>query len=240
MIYFSKITLIFTFSFLWPPKGMASSDLRWIASVQGNCFTAHLHEAVKVNQARKKVYSALTAKKTQTLSNGLIILDRLGTLIAPSFDSRSQLILGPNRVPLLCEVIPSILPVLDRPLILKNQINLTEFVPFSASRANKLVHRAFRKGGLELALVELKHQEKILVTNKRFNCLARQFIQSMIRLAEVTIKVSTQESERLARDVLNMTLLQMRILVQLDREAAPFQAAGIPILCAENPSLPQL
>lgn len=239
MIYFTKITFIFTFLFLWPHKGMASSDLRWIESVQGNCFTAHLHEAVKVNQARKKIYSALTYKKTEPLSNWLINLDRLGTSIAPKFDARSQLILGPNGVPLLCEVIPSIIPVLERPLFFKNQINLSEFVPFSASMASKLVHRALRKGGLKLALVELKHQEKILETNNRFNCLARQFIQSMIRLAEVTIKVSTQESERLARDVLNITLLQMRILVQLDREAAPFQAAGIPILCAENPVLPQ-
>ncbi len=219
---------------------MAFSDLGWIQKVQGNCFSAHLHEAVKVNQIRKNAYSDLTDKATRLLSNRLITLDRLGTLIAPSLDAKSQTILGPHGVPLLCEVIPSMLPVLDRPMSFKNKINLSEFMPFSASSANKLVHLAIRKGGLKQALLELKRQEKILESNQRFNCLSRQFIQSMIRFVEVAEEVSTQKSNDLAQKVLNLTLLQLRILVQLDRQAAPFQAAGIPVLCSENPTLPQL
>lgn len=218
----------------------ASNDSEWINRVEGNCFTEHLREAIEVNRTRKILYSTLTNGKSKSISNQLIALDRIGVFFAPHFDARSRLISGPHGVPLLCEVIPTIMPVLDQTIVVRKKGDILSFRPFSASLASQKIWKAFHTAGLPRMLSELYLLEAELAENSRFNCLARQFIRSMRRLLEVTQGSSSDDARELALDVIQLTLLQLRLLVQIDRQAAPLQAEGIPILCAENPELPRL
>jgi len=168
-----------------------------------------------VNRRRKIFYSALTNGESKSISNQLIALDRIGVFFAPRFDVRSQAISGPHGVPLLCEVIPSILPVLDQSIVIGAKVDVSTFKPFSANRASRKIWKALHVGGLSQMLVELRLLDAELTENLRFNCLARQFIRSMRRLIEVTLNNTSDVAIDLALDVMQLTLLQLRILVRI-------------------------
>ncbi|MCM0606927.1 MAG: hypothetical protein KA715_12625 [Xanthomonadaceae bacterium] len=216
----------------------ADPDNQWINKHSGNCFTQHLREAMLVNETRGKTYSKLTHGKTNSISKELIFLDWIGTFASPYFDSRSKKTLSKNDLPLLCEVIPPFLPVLQQEIKLNAPIDLSEYRSFSVEKISRAIYSAHREGQLKKAQLEIQKIISDINQNTRFNCLTRQFLTSMDLLINVAHDSPSQGAQDLAWDSIRASLYQLRLLSQIDRSAAPFQAQGIPIICAEIPELP--
>lgn len=211
----------------------------WASQNNGRCFERHLKEAIHVNRLRAADYSKLTGGRSERISKLLVFLDRTGLPFGKYFDLRAREIPGSSGVSLVCEVIPSMLPVLEKPLSTDSPIDLKRFRPFSVRLANREIRAAYKQGGLAATRAVLSAKISELNQEPRFNCLSRQFITSMDRLVEVSARAPNRgEAEKLGWELMKATLLQLRMLTQLDRMAAPIQAAGIPMLCAENPKLP--
>lgn len=231
------LTSFLTFLF-FISSSFAHPDRAWISSHHGNCLTSHLREAVQVNSTRGKLYSRLTRGKTAPITEDLIFLDRMGIVLGQYFDSRSRKTLSHQGLPLLCEVIPPMLPVLKNPLQLQSSLPLSQFVPFDVASASQSIHRAHQDSGLTHVQHVIQKLKSELASEPRFNCLSRQFIHSMDLLIEMARLSPSPEAESLAWDSIRASLIQLRLLAALDRRAAPFQAQGIPMICAEIPALP--
>jgi len=211
----------------------------WAMQNNGRCFERHLKEAIHVNRVRAQEYSKLTHGRSERISKLLIFLDRTGLPFGKYFDLRAREIPGSSGVSLVCEVIPSVLPVLEKPLASESPTDLKRYRPFSVRMANREIRAAYKQGGLPATRAVLATQLTELNQEPKFNCLARQFISSMDRLVEASARAPNRAAaDRLAWELMKATLLQLRMLTQLDRMAAEFQAAGIPILCGEIPKIP--
>ncbi len=211
----------------------------WATQNNGRCFERHLREAIHVNRLRAQEYSKLTQGRSERISKLLIYLDQTGLPSGKYFDLRAREIPGSSGVSLVCEVIPSVLPVLEKPLTKDSPIDVKRYRSFSVRMANREIRAAYKQGGLNATRAVLATKLAELNQEPRFNCLARQFLTSMDRLAEVSARAPNRAAaDQLAWELMKATLLQLRMLTQLDLMAAEFQAAGIPILCGEIPKIP--
>lgn len=216
----------------------AAPDLEWISSHHQNCLTQHLNEAVQVNRTRSKFYARLSKGRTNSVFNKLIFLDQTGLIFSPYFDHLSKKTLSKNGLPLLCEVIPSMLPTLGRPVIIESPIPVDHFIPISISKLTSDISKTDHSQSLNPAQVVIKKVINELEREPRFNCLTRQFVRSMDLLIDVAKESTSENANRFAWQAIQASLLELKFLVKIDQEAAPFQAEGIPIVCNEIPELP--
>ncbi len=211
----------------------------WIVENDGKCYTTHLKEAIKVNKVRGEVYSKLTNGESRKISEKLIAMDYLGLLFSAKLDTQSKNLFGIHGFPLVCEVIPSMLKVLDNPLMIGKSVSIYDYKKFPATIASREISQAFYKNGLGEAHLVIKKYHQQLKTGLQFNCLARQFIRSMDLAIEINAESPTIKSNELTWNVVKKSLLILPMLSSLDHSAVSMQVKGIPILCAEIPELPQ-
>ena len=225
-----------------PSLARAEEPSVWAKVNSAHCFREHLEEAISVNHARRPGYSAMSQGRSDSISVDLIALDRFGLTVAPFFDFRSRNFTQRSGVAINCEVIPSMFtakPMRGRgptsPVTLYKDISPTDIL-FHA----RALHFKYGDGsGLEYLKRYLASEVAPLELSPQYNCLARQFLKSMVRLIDVAA-----DHPELVEDpgypwaLIETTLVQLEAMSALDHRAAPLQAEGIPILCQELPIIP--
>ena len=225
-----------------PSLARAEEPSNWAKANSAHCFRQHLEEAVSMNQTRRRGYSDMSQGRSDSISEDLIALDRLGLTVAPFFDFRSRNFNQRSGVAINCEVIPSMFtakPMRGRgassPVALYKDISPTDIL-FHA----RALHFKYGDGsGLEYLKRYLASEVHPLESAPQYNCLARHFLKSMVRLLDVAA-----DHPELAADpgypwaLIETSLVQLEAMDVLDHRAAPLQAEGIPILCQELPVIP--
>lgn len=210
---------------------------------RAGCFEDHVREAIALNTSRLPVYAAMSGGATTGLSERLIALEKGTLLVARGFDSSAE----PYQragIDVMCAEFVSMAgagaPVAVPPAE----------VPTGLDAALERVERDPRLADTDdLAAVEAAAEELLtgLAADPRFGCMTRHLLESVRRAAglaprhEAAARAAGFRFRSPARISRSFVVLQIEALplgVALDREAAPLQARGIPILCADLPPVP--
>lgn len=228
----------------------------WVLLIFGVCtlgieakaghFVDHLNGAIRINTSRKPLYSALTEKESEKISNTLVTLERFSLFTARGLERRLQTyeeqgipyftnaLVSMDEVPEFAERAPAPFPSLE-----------DFFAPDLKSLASRL--------GERLRVLELKELEEeieleleTLSEPKAFHCMLRHVLESLKRGSQAArhafLLAETQGVDGKALRSNILSYLQSHLLVlssshELDRMAAPLQAKGVPIICNDVPPI---
>lgn len=239
-----SVPLIFIFSFLAmgsfadanEPIGVFSPTA-WALAHDGHCFQQHLKEATEVNRSHGIQYAKHSSGKTNAISRLLVFYDRLGSLITPLVDSYANQFRSRSGVSILCEILPSM-------QIEPSEVKILPPVDFARFRKLPLetiipdLKRALREENWKAIIAISEQYQPYAAVEARFNCIGLHFLRTMKRLAEIVPEHSDPDVEGFAKSLIRGSILMLRQVSKIDEKAAPFQAAGLPILCAEIPAVP--
>ena len=205
-------------------------------------FEQHLRDALALNQKRAPRYAALSQGASIPISRKLILAERLLLPVAWAFDRWAH----PYHeagIPLLTDVFES----MDRvPPFVASQAGSSEKprLRTSAKRLRGAVQRAWRTEGFAGASRVLDRARLALAAQPCFNCMVRHLAESALRVANVAEQYTERAQEAglpsprlLYSLLLRMHLWGFGLAAWLDDGAAPLQAAGLPILCQDVPTI---
>jgi hypothetical protein len=211
----------------------------------GACISTHLREAIQINRERRPLYSARTSGQSVSISANLILLERQMLILAPLLDRYASKY-HEAGIPVFCQ---DLMPMTLTPEYAEGYPDgapeLTAFLPISAGVIRRDLSRGLRSEGLagieREALKWLHHLE----AEPRFHCLTRHFLESTIRSARLADKYDRRAKRlgvdsplRLMTRYLRLSLTAFGAAVDIDLDAAPLQAANVPIICQDIPAIP--
>jgi hypothetical protein len=208
-------------------------------SHQSFCFQGHIKESIAINKNRKKIYSKLTQGKSNRIFNELITYERLTLLPAAIYDLKA-LKYQKKGMDLFCK---EFLPLVQTP-VPEIKIPQETFSLFDWKFHKKKIVQALNTQNAKIvkevtleALVELKSQPN-------YYCLTRHFIESIYRFAHFVPLRRSEAAARGLKDPAKFMFSLMRIQalglmgsIGIDLKSQPIQESGIPMICAEMPSL---
>lgn len=210
-----------------------------------DCFFRHLQDAVVLNRARFPLYSKLTGRGSEKLSQRLMMMEQLATPVARYFDWRARRYQKAG-IPLLCDDFidmsetPEFSPAYDGPAP-----RLEEFRPEDFRTTRRALKRASREGGFEgLKTAALRELERLQGTPE-FHCMSRHILESIARAAALAPRyvedarsLGMKSPAGISRQFIDLQLFYLKEAAELDAMAAPIQASGVPILCQDVPPIP--
>jgi hypothetical protein len=196
----------------------------------------HVQEALTLNQERQPHYSAITGGKSIPVSKALIQFEK--TLITQSrfadFIARPYQWAG---IPIACvEYISMSETPQFRTHYLEGPPNLMDFRPAKAEVLVNLLKAEVKHKNFELAETIADLQIGEIEKEPRFNCLIRHLLESMRRVAGFARQHAA--GSFISKQLLKGHLKALETASQIDRIAAPIQAAGVPIVCQDVPFIP--
>jgi hypothetical protein len=221
-------------------KGSASvSDT---SEIPVDCVSRHVKEAIELNTQREPLYARVSNNRSLAVSQELMKMERKMLRSLPLLELPAQLY-QKKGIPILClDVVsmrdtPAFIERLDPPEVPR--------VPFNGLNLS-LELMALRLRGDQKG-VEEKLQAALEVLNKgqRFNCLARHFVESILRSVRLAPHYRSMSRERgmmepnlIIGTYINSQIETLGAASELDSMAAPLQAEGIPIICNDVPAIP--
>ena len=231
MYSFTRFFFIINFFFL-------SYSIGW-----ANCFTTHLEEAIEINKSRIEAYAELSNNRSRSISNKLIIAEKLTTIFAKLYDKRAA-IYRENGIPLFCDdfVSMNLIPEFrDRDL---SPDPLTKYKKINISIMQiKLRWAFYTKGFAGLEAKALSYYQWLDET-KTYHSMLKHILESIVnsaRLAPTYIQMSKAQDLEPPRitiwSFLEGFISALRFASILDREAAPLQEQGLLIITQDIPKI---
>lgn len=222
------------------PLPGAASDT--VTPISDDCFRRHLLDAISLNERRLPVYREWSDGRSVEISRALIRMERLALIAAWQVDAEAR----PYHragIPIVCSEYVSM--SLTPPLPERPGPGLTG--PYRSPPPPDSMIAAIREvygaGGFE-GVVDATDRLMELLGRPEQNCMVRHVLESLGRvasLAPVHLRSARSAGLPSTRPLSELMLrLHLEVLdesVALDRRAAPLQAIGIPILCADLPPI---
>ncbi len=223
----------------------ARSALTEIASNEHDCFRRHLEEAIALNEERRPRYAARSASASVPLSDKLIGSERAALLVAMYFDYRARPYQDAG-IPLFCQEFVSMALV---PQMIEAPVPAATaghaHVAVNSSEMSARFLRTLDDGGLEAVHRSVDGALAELSREPDRHCMVRHLLESARRTAALAIRheqtaaqVGLESPRPLLEQFVRLQLMVLPDASALDARAAKLQAAGIPIVCGDLPSIP--
>ncbi|WP_413290310.1 hypothetical protein [Bdellovibrio sp. HCB337] len=207
----------------------------------------HVHEAMILNEARKPLYAELTDGRSLAISEALIsyekdllLKSRIADITARPFQWAG--------VPIVCEDYISINATPQFKAHYPSGAPLLQnFVSVKVGDYVKVLEPSIKAGDFK-RVEKISHQAvEELSQEPRLNCMVRHFLESIRRVAGLAEKHDQKSravlgvgTKFLSKKMLIVHLDELQFAADLDKMAAPLQAAGVPILCQDVPAIPRI
>lgn len=208
-----------------------------------DCFQRHLREAIHLNERRAPIYADWSDGEAEPVSRRLIRSERRAILAARLVDRRARRFQEAG-IPVGCVefISMSMTPVLPRaPLTPPAEPYAPG--PDPDSLASALVE-AYGTGGFASLHDTAGRVLEAIEERPYYHCMVRHLVESLQRVAAVAPShAAAARAEGLPSTVpLSELLVRLHLAglpeaARLDRDAAPLQQTGIPILCRDVPPI---
>ncbi len=209
------------------------------------CFYDHIVDAIAINEERKPRYEELTGGRSRAISGKLISSEKLARAVAVTFDLRAHRFQD-QGIDVVCdEFVSMALTPEFSPYSELTPAPLSEFEKINGvALAARLTASLVDDGYAGLAdTVEAELAE--LAPLPTYHCMVRHLLQSILRTANFTpVHVADAEAlgfdspRSISRDLVAAQIAMLPSAAGLDRDAAPIQATGVPIICQDVPPIP--
>lgn len=209
-----------------------------------DCFQRHLRDAIRLNERRAPLYAAWSDGAARPVSRRLIRAERRALMAAWLVDRRARRFQEAG-IPIGCAefISMSLTPPLGTAPLAPPPEPYTPG-PDADSLASALAS-AYGSGGFAGVAAAAEGLLETIDEKPRYHCMLRHLVESLWRVAELAPwhAVGANEAGLPATVPLSELLLRLHLAAlpdgaRLDREAAPLQQAGIPILCRDVPPIP--
>lgn len=205
----------------------------------------HVYEAMLLNQLRKPLYAELTNGRSLMVSETLIAFEK-DLILKSRMADLAALPFQWAGVQIVCEDYISMneAPVF-RTHYSQGPPRLEDFIPVKVSSVKDSLQVLLDAGDFKSVEIVANDRVLALEAEPRFNCMMRHFLESIRRVAGLASIHNEKAREKLGVGSVYLSKMMvkghLRVLDKasaLDRLAAPLQAAGVPILCQDVPSIP--
>lgn len=208
-----------------------------------DCFQRHLREAIQLNEDRAPIYSAWSDGASEPISRDLIRAERRALAVAWWIDRRARRFQDAG-VPIVCAdfVSMSLTPPLEaaRP---DPPSRAARAGPDPESLEAALVD-AYGVGGFPAVAAAADSALDRIADSPEYHCMVRHLVESIERVARLAPRHAAAAEARglpttipLSELLLRLHLYSLEDGTALDRDAAPLQQVGIPIICRDVPPI---
>lgn len=228
-----------------PPSAAPIAAVGMIAEAEPgpDCFQRHLGEAISLNRRRSPTYAEWSDGASRDVSGRLIALERWALLGARYVDDvvrpfqRAGLTIGCAEF-----VSMSLTPPLGRQ---RPGPPAEAYRPGpSADSVTAAILEGYGRGGFAGVAAAADRTLDTLAAAPDYHCMVRHLVESIWRVATLAPAHAAAAEAAGLRSTLPVSRLLLRLHLaalpegaRLDREAAPLQEAGVPILCRDVPAL---
>lgn len=240
--------------FLWVMKRSAclAIVLLWSVLLVGpgpafarerGAFEQHLRDAIRLNQARRPLYSAVSKGASVSISDRLIRDERLVLPIAMAVDLAARW-WQKRGVPIVAEdfVSMELAPAFE-PEEAHSQ-PLSDYRRQDGWDMARRLRQAGKTGGFDGTCRAVRAELERLEPVPAYHAMVRHVLQSTLRVAALAPKHEALARAKglpstagLSRRLISMNLLALIDAAALDERAAPLQAVGIPIVHRDVPPI---
>ncbi len=208
------------------------------------CFERHLKDAIQINSARAPIYSSASGGASLSISKKLVFFERHSISVARLLQAHAKKF-QEKGIPVLCDDFVSMEQAPEIPVGGKTStLPQDRFVNRPVvSLTSELLAASLRRDNEALVEVATREIDE-LKAQPSYHCLRRHFLESIARAARL-VSVYTQMAreaemsspEGISRMFINAQILSLGYASNLDRQAAPVQEQGVPVLCADVPTI---
>lgn len=219
-----------------------------VAETGSGCFDRHLREAISLNERRAEVYSSWTDGDSEPVSRRLIRAERAARVVAWLVDRRARQFQEAG-IPIACAefVSMSLTPPLgSRPgPTPPGRYPPGRYPPGpDPDSVASAITAAYGAGGFPRVAATADGILAAMATAPDYHCMVRHLVESTWRVAALAPEhAAAARAAGLSSTIpLSELLLRLHLAAlpegsQLDREAAPLQRAGVPIICRDVPPI---
>jgi hypothetical protein len=211
---------------------------------EGSCFSSHVREAIRLNEARAVRYREISGGRSRAVSDRLLFTEHL-TLIPAAFLEARASYFRRAGIPVLCAdfVTMALTPPFEAYTAGAPALAQYRRPPTSSWKSE--LRFALNRGGFltvhQTAVRLLRELEEPV----QFNCMVRHVLESLARGAWLAPQYEARAKALglrrspapVSRSALGLQIEALGYAAGLDFLAAPLQAEGIPILCQDVPPL---
>jgi hypothetical protein len=209
-----------------------------------SCFSEHVSDAIRLNQARAPRYAALSYGDSRSLSRVMILSERLSLVPAGLLELRARSFQKAG-IPILCADFLSMAttPVFQDRFPFKAP-HISRFRPLPLGQWAQTLSDALDEG------FPAVHETARRLLGEidgppGFHCMARHLLESVARVSylapqyeEMAAKKRLRHSPAgISRSVIRLHLNVLWLAGRVDRQAAQLQSRGIPIVCQDVPPI---
>jgi hypothetical protein len=211
------------------------------------CFEKHLRDAIKINEARRPLYSAATDGASDSITNSLLFQERLGLFVAV-YNDRKAKPFQDQGVGILCDEFISMseIPAFEAH-VTKPASSYAEAPHLEVKVLAKNLQQALDQKDWK-SVAEISDKEiAVLEEAPAYNCMLKHFLESVSRAAKLAPR-HLAKAQQLGLDGKKIEALSVRFAQthldylkqaqSLDGEAGVLQEQGVPILCRDVPHIP--
>lgn len=212
-----------------------------ISAKHKGCISHHIHEAIALNSERLPLYAAASDGRSVAISQALLNLEKLVLATLPLIEKPAEKY-QERGIPLFCL---DVVPMSDTPAFIERvETSEDSYVAFDGlSLSLALARSVVTKNDSQLEY-QLGEALAVLAENKRFNCLTRHLVESILRSVRLTPMYRQMSSEAGLRDpayllriLINTQISALGLASHLDAQAAGLNAEGIPVICNDLPHI---
>ena len=209
---------------------------------QKHCVSHHLREAIDLNSERLEKYFAVSGGRSLPISLRLVTLERAILLVVPALEIPAKFY-QKRGVPVLCL---DMVPMADAPPFVERVSTPVEpYSPRSGRKLKDKLARLYDQGNLEPLEEALETELAELHETPSYHCMTRHLLESILRSARLEPLYERMSVERglpkpnfISKTFIRAQIRQLTKATEIDDEAAPLQAEGIPIICNDVPPSP--
>lgn len=212
--------------------------------VDWHCLTDHLGEAIALNLERRPLYSALSAGRSEVVSESLIESERITLTIMQRLQPLLSYWHG-RGIPIGCS---EFVPMAETPAFTGQ---FAEPAPalgsvrwFNTFAGAVRLEKELLMGGLAAVAAQAKRELADLSAPQHFQCMTRHVLESIAKTAAVGREMHEQSVEDkiaspawISRSLVHAQIVTLKISRDIDQAAAPLHAEGIPIVCNDVPHI---
>lgn len=217
-----------------PPPGERGRD----------CFQHHLREAIALNRSRADGYAALTGGASRGVSRRLIRGERVALAAAREVDRRARRYQAAG-IPVACAEFVSMALTPAGPPVEDPGPPPGPYRPGpDPDSVRGVLVAAYGSGGFPAVAGAAAGLLAALEDRPAYHCMTRHLLESIWRVAwlapehaRAARRAGLPSTVPLSELLLRLNLAALPDGAALDDQAAPLQAAGVPILCRDVPPL---
>jgi hypothetical protein len=209
---------------------------------QKHCVSHHLREAIALNSERLEKYFAVSGGMSLPVSLRLISIERAILLVVPALEIPAKFY-QKRGVPVLClDMVP-----MDNapPFVERVSTPLEPYSPKSGQELQDKLTQLYGQGNLNPLEELLEAELADLQATPSYHCLTRHLLESILRSARLEPVYERMSRDRglpkpnfISTTFIRAQIHQLKKAAEIDDQAAPLQAKGIPIICNDVPPIP--